>query len=320
MHKYIKFILLLFFAASYGGSLISAQNTSARAKEKVLGYNRDNKFVNFAYITDIHINGKNDEVYCAKPNLQHFVAMCNEGFCDFAVFGGDAHTAYGTTRDEAFGYISEVSEYFNSISIPLYTTKGNHDRNAKITQEETISNVEYHMLFHNHLDTNVVRFNPNDPYGNYFYADYPMEKVRIINLNYYDSEYMQEPGIHDKQLMWLDEIALDFSNYENPSDWTVVLFAHYYKHCGERFWKIIQEKREKTGAKVAALIYGDSHFDQFSFEHGMNMVGVMCGYCTPEQVGTPSEDSFSIFTVDTLNECLIETKVGRGEDRRFHFH
>ena len=311
---------MTFFVASYGVCQVMAQNTADRAREKVLEYNKDNKFINFAYITDVHINGKNDEVYCTKPNLQHFVSVCNEGYCDFAVFGGDAHSAYGTTKNEAFGYISEVSEYFNSIRIPLYATKGNHDRNAKITQEETISNIQYHLLFHNHLDRNIVRFNPSDPYGNYFYADYALEKVRIINLNYYDAQDMQEPGIHDKQLAWLDEVAMNFSNCDDPSDWTVVLFAHYYRHCGECFWKIIEEKREKAGVKIAGFIYGDSHSDQFSFERGMNMVGVMSGYCTPEEVGTPSEDSFSIFTVDTQNDCLIETKVGRGEDRRFCFY
>lgn len=295
------------------------QNTAAQAREKVLEYNSQEKFLNFSFITDVHIDGKTNDIRCAKNNLEHFVSVCNEGYCDFAAFGGDAYSAYNATRSEAYSYASQALEYFNRIRIPFYATKGNHDRNAKINQEETITNTQYHLMFHNRLDRNLVRFNPDDPYGNYFYVDYPVEKVRIIVLNYFDSQQMQKAGIHDRQLEWLAGRALDFQDCGNPCEWTVVFFAHHYKQCGEGFWKTVEQRQTLTGFSTAAFIYGDTHQDQSCVEHGMNMVGVICGYCKPEECGTPSEDSFSIFTIDTKNRRLIETRIGRGKDRIFPF-
>lgn len=311
--------LCIFFILIFCCRTAEAQNTIAQAREKVLEYNLHDKFINFLFITDIHFDGKTEDVRCAKVNLEHFVSACNEGYCDFAAFGGDVYSAYGAAKGEALEYISEAKEYLDRIRIPLYMTKGNHDRNAKINQEETISNIQYHLLFHNHIIGDNVRFNKKDPYGNYFYADYPDEKVRIIVLNYYDAQDMQKAGIHDRQLEWLDLQALDFKDYGNPSEWTVVFFAHNYKQCRDRFWKIIEQKRKATGIRTAAFIYGDTHMDQYDIDHGMNMVGVVCGYCTPEEENTSSEDSFSVFTIDTVEHRLIETRVGRGKDRIFHF-
>lgn len=316
--SYIPFLCLC-LAIALCSQTSEAQNTIAQAREKVLEYNIRNKFINFLFITDIHFDGKTEDVRCAKANLEHFVSVCNEGYCDFAAFGGDVYSAYGATRSEAFEYISKAEEYFSRIRIPFYMTKGNHDRNAKINNSETISDTQYHLLFHNHITGNNVEFNKEDPYGNYFYADYPDEKVRIIVLNYYDAQDMQKAGIHDRQLKWLEGQALEFSGYGNPSEWTVVFFAHNYKQCGDRFWKIIEERQRATGIRPAAFIYGDTHRDNYDIEHGINMVGVLCGYCTPEEENTFSENSFSIFTIDTEEHKLIETRIGRGKDRIFNF-
>ena len=194
-------------------------------------------------------------------------------------------------------------------------TKGNHDRNAKLTQEETVSNIQYHMMCEQHLNGADVHFNPTDPYGNYYYVDYAREKVRVIILNYFDEAVMQNMGFHDLQLDWLDKCA--FGTLDE--DWTVVMFSHEYTKAGDRFWNIIDSVIAAGRIKIAALVHGHTHRDMHSIKHGINIVGVRSGFCEEAAIGTPDQDSFSVFTVDTRDRVLRETRVGHGKNREFKF-
>lgn len=294
-----------------------AQESIDSAREKVLSYNAEDKFINFAFITDVHTRGKEDLGRYSEPCLEHFVSLCNERYCDFAAFGGDLYSAYGATWKDAVKLMPESLKYFNRIEIPVFMTKGNHDRNGKLTQEETISCTQYHLLCETHTGDADVHFNPEDPYGNYYYADFQLEKVRVIILNYFDASYLQKAGVHDKQLDWLETQAL------NPQTmgegWTVLMFSHNYKWCSERFWALLERLNASGSACVGGLIYGDLHKDKFSNEHGVNQICVRCGYCQKEQLGTPEEDSFSVFTLDTKARILHETRVGCGQNRDFPY-
>ncbi|MCM1176503.1 MAG: metallophosphoesterase [Clostridium sp.] len=295
----------------------SAQVTQAQARAKVLGYNSENKYINFAFITDVHIIGKTWEKRYARENLEQFVSLCNERYCDFAAFGGDLFSAYDAQWGEAIEDIPAAMEYFNRIDIPVFMTKGNHDRNAKMTQEETITDVQYHLLCGRNTGNADLHCNPDDPYGNYFYVDYPEEKVRVITLNYYDSGIMQEAGIHGRQLDWLAKDALNPSRF--PKGWTVLMFAHYYKECGEKFWKIVDRFNSKGKGSIAAFIHGHTHHDLYAVEHGINIIGVRCGFCSEKELGTPDENAFSVFTLDTDSRILHETRIGRGCNRDFPY-
>lgn len=313
MNRYIAVFLSFFCLMPLG---LDAQNTLASAREKVFAYNRDCKFLNFSFITDVHAAGKSRDMRFAQKNLEDFVSLSNEGFCDFAAFGGDAYSAYDARFGEALGFISVAKKHFDRLRIPFYPTKGNHDRNGKVNQDETISAVQYHMLYLNHLEKDGnVHFNPEDPYGNYYYVDFPREKVRAVFLNYYDAETMQDAGIHRKQLKWLRESALA----PEGNDWTLIFFSHNYTQLSQAFWAMLTQFRREDRGKIAALIFGDTHKDLYNNDHGINCVGVACGYCGREALGTPAENTFSIFTLDTETNTLKETRVGPAKDRSFRY-
>lgn len=311
MRKVLFIFLLLLPAAAY------AQYTPSQARAKVLSYNSESKFINFAFVTDVHVVGKTYEKRLAGPNLENFVSLCNERYCDFAAFGGDLFSAYDAKWEEAVDDIPEAMSYFNRIDIPVFMTKGNHDRNAKMTQEETITDIQYHLLCERNTGNTELHFNSKDPYGNYYYADYPAEKVRVIILNYFDAGIMQNPGIHGKQLDWLAKEALCPSSF--PKGWTVLMFAHYYKECGDRFWEILDRFNSRGKGSIAAFIHGHTHLDLHTVEHGINIVGVQCGYCSENELGTPDENAFSVFTLDTERRVLHETRIGRGSSRDFTY-
>lgn len=309
MKRIILLLLLLIPASAF------CQETISGAREKVLGYNNADKFVNFAFITDVHAAGKKELDRHASACLDDFVSLCNERWCDFAAFGGDMFSAYEASQSEAFELMSVPMSWFNRITIPVFMTKGNHDRNGKISQEETVTNTQYHMLCERNFGGADVRINPEDPYGNYFFADYVREKVRVIVLNYFDECVMQNSGFHDLQLDWLERSALGTLE----DGWTVIMFSHSFKSAGERFWSIIDDVTASGRVSVAALIHGHHHKDLFEQKHGVNVIGVAAGFCSGAQVGTPDQTCFSVFTVDTRNRILHETRIGRGENRDFNF-
>lgn len=294
----------------------SSMHTPEEVRAIVLERNAERKFLNFAFITDVHACGVKDLGRYAEPCLEHFIDFCNERICDFAAFGGDLYSAYEATRGDALQLIPVTMSYFNRISIPVFMTKGNHDRNGKVSQEETLTNIQYHLLCERHTGDTDVHFNEADPYGNYYYVDFAAEKVRIVNLNYFDSCVMQNAGIHEHQLEWLATEALNPSAF--PGDgWCVILMAHNYVRCGEDFWSIVENLNGSGKGEVAAFIHGDRHEDLEAVVHGVNCIGVARGYCSASDLGTPAENCFSVFTLDTADRILYETRAGRGHDRSF---
>lgn len=102
------------------------------ARGTIMGYNRSRKCLNFAWITDTHINGnQGNRETVAYNNLRLFGELTKERFLDFAVTGGDMFTARETDLSDAFKYIGESMRYIGNSPIPLFNVKGNHDNNAK---------------------------------------------------------------------------------------------------------------------------------------------------------------------------------------------
>lgn len=294
----------------------STCHSSSEARAIVLERNAECKFLNFGFITDVHVSGVKDLGRYAAPNLEHFVDFCNERIVDFAASGGDIYSAYDARREDALQLIPVAMSYFNRIEVPVFMTKGNHDRNGKLSQEETLTNIQYHLLCEQHTGDSEVHFNADDPYGNYYYVNFPEEKARLVNLNCFDACYLQNAGIHEKQLAWLAAEAMNPCSFPEEG-WCVILMAHDCSYCGEDFWTIVDALNQSGRGEVAAFIHGHIHNDKSTVVHGVNCIGVSCGYCKEDELGTPEEDCFSVFTLDTRDRILYETRVGRGSDRSF---
>ena len=113
-------------------SMIIGRQLVDSARSTIMGYNRSHKCLNFAWITDTHINGnQGNRETIADNNLRLFGEIAKERFLDFAATGGDMFTARETDLSDAFKYIGESMRYLSNVPIPLFNIKGNHDNNAK---------------------------------------------------------------------------------------------------------------------------------------------------------------------------------------------
>jgi hypothetical protein len=218
------------------------------------------------------------------------------------------------------------------------------------------------QLIPNHLwamhcqrDIDAV-FDSNNPLGGYFYKDFENEKVRVIVTNCYDVASQLE-GINwgVQQTKFIAEQALNFSNKEDASAWSVIVFAHDMpadlpvddtsvaatERCKYSIIKVLQAFQNGTSCTctlmdnrsytfdfsnqgamtIIATIHGHAHEDMHDTVYGWNNIGTIASHNSwgADYIGTIKEFGVSVFTVDTENKVLYETRIGRGNSRAFSF-
>ena len=315
-------------------------------RSTIFNYNRNKKFLNFAWITDCHIN----EEIKDSPELNNIVLfshLCKEKFLNFAVSGGDFYTSDETNFSEALGVIDNATQILGDVPIPMYFVKGNHDFNAKGDMEQRISRSQWTMLFQNNID---VVFNPNDLTGGYFYKDFENEKIRIIVTNCFDNNddatTIESVTWNREQTRFIATEALNFMNKDNRSEWCVILLSHHMYHgdlegASAIRWELypileaFQKGGNYSGANIGGIainvdfsqqgagnlictLHGHEHLDSYNNDNGWNNIGTDAGR-GGNYKGGANEFCFSVFTVDTENKMLYETRVGRGTDRKYSY-
>lgn len=99
-----------------------------------------------------------------------------------------------------------------------------------LTKKESWRAMQYHL-------NGIVQVNEADPYGAYFYIDFVPQKIRLIVLNASDIyeadgsltyKYNEGVMIKQAQFTWLAEKALDLSSKDTPSEWSVLVAAHWW--------------------------------------------------------------------------------------------
>jgi len=159
----------------------------------------------------------------------------------FIAHGGDMSTgAWNTTREHTFSHVETYADLlmFHNESVPLVWAVGNHDdapyrqTSDRVTQEQTHSLVGVR---------NVQSGVQNPESCNYGYLDLDDRMLRVIVLDTDDKrslgseevgagepgpEYLNAHNIGPGQLRWLAEVALDFSEKENPAEWSIVVISH----------------------------------------------------------------------------------------------
>lgn len=58
-------------------------------------------------------------------------------------------------------------------------------------------------------------------------------------------------------------------------------------------------------------IHGHSHHDTFDNANGYLDIGTINGFCDAIDIDTEKEYKFSVFTLDTTNSVIYETRVGK---------
>lgn len=357
----------------------------------ILNYNRNKKLLNFAWITDCHMNGVGERIPSKETNsLTLFSILCKEKFLDFGVSGGDIYSTNLSSFKDTTSAMENIMQMLGDIPIPLYFIKGNHDFNAKckfiadlnnldwentiyyvvnseknyeeVTESnwdgvsklyygddmsQRITRSQWAMMFQNNID---VVFNPNDPTGGYFYKDFENEKIRIIVTNCFDNKddeaYLESVTWHREQTRFIAEEALNFTNKTNKSEWGVILLSHHMYHddlngASAIRWELypileaFQKGKNYSGANIGGIainvdfskrgagnlictLHGHNHADNYDNDNGWNNIGTDAGY-GGKYKNCANEFCFSVFTVDTENKILYETRIGRGNDRKYSY-
>ena len=314
----------------------------------------DPGILEFAMITDTHQFGPSADVRRADHNVQQFIEYCDQTpTLQFALFGGDFYNAYQTSHDEGIAYLTQASQAFSQLSIPLYATRGNHDCNGKYRSPggrgydnaHIVTDRQYYQLF-SPLSTEGQFHHPEgividdeNPYGNYYYRDFEAQRVRLIVLNNYGRDSLEVSGYHGQQMKWLTESALDFRAKDNASDWSFLILGHAVSidHSLNPITRLLhayvrgQDFFDTDGgvtygqsfslhpvAHFIGFLGGHYHEDGYANWDGYNIISLSRGYASGSEYGQ-DEVCFDHFVIDTRTHTIEERRIGRGQSRLYSY-
>lgn len=189
-------------------------------------------------------------------------AIMDQGVFDYSIGLGDyvdySHIAKPLARAKLLASLNYAGRRPNQ-----FYALGNHDVgicgvNAGTDELDVVMSPKESFDVHcRHLKNNSgAVFNNADPYGCYYYVDDEASKIRLIILNTCDIfnhnpteatedmtfeeyqasapyiRYQQQLRISQTQLDWIAHSALNFMDKENPTEWSAMLFGHWYNAYG----------------------------------------------------------------------------------------
>lgn len=355
MIKKIFFILLLLTTCltALPSNQIAARATSAAHEFFDDTDSSDPDIIQFTLITDTHRYGPTADLRDPTANIEAFIDYTNHHKeLEFAVYGGDFMNAYDTNHEQALWCLQQSQNDFKSLTLPFYTTKGNHDCNGKQWKNnrpdntQIITDEEYYQLFSPLSESNPL-YHPegivvdeDNPHGNYYYRDFEKQRFRLIMLNNYDRDSLEIYGYHGLQMKWLAEVALDFSQKESPADWSFILVGHAFSinHSQNPITRLMHAYvrgqdfsdtdygvsyrgyySRVARAKMIAMMGGHFHDDIYWNWDGYNMITFSRGFATGGEVETPDKICFDHIIINTRTKTLEDRRIGRGQRRFFTY-
>lgn len=295
------------------------QSLLKTARETVLALNKNQRCVNFVYFTDAHLSADGQKVQTDTVSAYHSLkmvsALAKERWADAVFFGGDMINAYESDFGMAAERMSEFAGALQDVKIPVYFCKGNHDDNVKVSDDDRFTNGVWSALT-KQWQTGAV-YNPDDPDGGYYYVDLPGD-VRVFVWNQFHSAVGDDsatnwddtnPGISGTQANWFKSVLDDSKTlvtiYHNPESGgtsAAVLAGNF--------------------AGSACIITGHTHADALSEgvvpHFTVARSYAIVGSTNSSHVIDSGADLYcvSVFTIDTVNKIVYETRIGRGESRQ----
>lgn len=165
---------------------------------------------------------------------------------------------------------------------------GNHE-DDKTTDGNSLTRKELHRCLCSHLN-GVVHFNDLDTYGCYYYVDYDVAKIRVIILN--TSDMYDEAGtytnpnntslmMHQRQLTWFANKALNFENKNDSSSWSVLTFGHTCWPFGGSPLQVIMQAVKNGATLNQTWTVGDYTLSvnaDYSIQGAVNVIGMIMGH------------------------------------------
>lgn len=174
--------------------------------------------------------------------LNRFKKLGNSCKVDFMTVTGDVMHGYWNIDSQK----KNLGDVVNLLSgnTPVMLCMGNHDDNTWYADgtasnpepsglEQVLRPEKFYAMAINRNDAGVV-VDPANPYGGWYYKDFPAVKIRAIFLNSNDMSYvtnedgtvkypgMRSFGYRESQLKWLTDTALSMPG----SGWGIVFFEH----------------------------------------------------------------------------------------------
>lgn len=199
----------------------------------------------FAMMSDIHVfttsipTVKNVEAASAWSKLVNH---------DFVVLGGDLiDDSRHPDKQTALSLMDTVLEMTEKhAACPVYAVKGNHDTNELAGANAwRITDKEFYLHANARGEKHNMVTDAENPYGGYYYVDFPRQKIRMVCLN--TSETYPDVNIYDEsvgdanfrwigaksanQLEWVANTAL-----QNLAEgWAVMMVSHIPPFKAENF-------------------------------------------------------------------------------------
>lgn len=302
--------------------------------------NTDGEF-KFAVVADTHLDNSLPDTLCNIKNVDEKVNFkCLIHLGDF--LNGNIPGKY--TKEILKEQMEQFTECINTKK--FYPVPGNHDgfvdRTVYNSNDMTIDEDWYEATSFTENYENVGRIKNKQ----YFYADYPEEKVRFVAVNsyhykgFYNGEKFEKVyGIDKAQIEWVEKEALNIDK-----EWTVIFFSHDMPFSGidsadikehnkivngNLMIEAVERAKDKNGFEIAAWFVGHHHGDCIRKARGINyiLVGSETAY-RPQLwdtygtikfydrfLNTISEDLWDGVILNKKERKLTLVRFGAGEDR-----
>ena len=222
---------------------------------------------------------------------------------------------------------------------------GNHDTNASGAQSSAsyFTDSEIYSCCVKNAEKHTDTQNKN-----YYYIDNKSQKIRYVFLDLHWYQDVDQRGVSmntSEQLSWIDTISNDIG-----SDWNMIFFAHVFfttltyiedyifefqpsSLANSFISKIDAIAADPNKPTVIGIICGHVHYDYNIYSDegypiisscddafwGFTATGQTTHNPSYRDVGTITEQSFDVVTVDTVNRKIYMTKIGYGSDREFSY-
>lgn len=202
---------------------------------------RNKNTVSFLWASDTHV-GIEHNYGCGIDILRRYARLSNSCKTDFMAITGDIMHGYWDVESQKRNLCETVNHLYDKT--PVMLCMGNHDDNTWYANgtasnatptglSQVLTPETFYAMSINRNDSGVV-VDPENPFGGWYYKDFPEAKIRAIFLNSSDMTYienddktlkysgMQTFGYREAQLKWVANTALNM-----PADgWGVIFFEH----------------------------------------------------------------------------------------------
>ncbi len=313
----------------------------------------------FAFLTDMHCGYYSDPTHMAVSDAGRALSVLQEtAHLDAIIFGGDyavggMSSTAAQTKTEIYAAKSRLKPHIGDAA--ALWLKGNHDDVPYQATAQRLTKFDLMTLFGNENFRNPgLVTDAENPAGLYGYLDFPVHRIRIIYLNTDDKDnfvsetaassadvaYLNAHHVGDRQLAWLADTALDFSDKQNPAEWSFLVVSHVPLHVSGSYHRGGQTISYSTAAAAAVLraytgeakflcsVYGHEHALVHTVIAGRPAIGCpnvlygrekasSDGNIYEKTPGTGDSTAFCIFSVDRNHKKIHVFCYGAGFDRTF---